>query len=158
MIRSTTTYRVIGYPFAFVWATLPNAPDAYLRCYPDVLDEKLDEIRHQHFLGRLDSVPQHYDLHFKRTGEDDEIFEDGWYLSGIGHHLLWCGADVADAADAAQEHIAWDGRDPHGLDPRPPLHEDRPHALVLPDSVWEDEALWPAYFLGRKHAAKKDLA
>jgi hypothetical protein len=98
---STSTFSAIGHPFAFTWRWTEEE-GRFLQCFenpaPRCTMAKIP------WLG--------YTLHERKRDDKEELFEDGWYLSGIGHHELWCGTTLPEAVTAAQEHIAWDGSDP----------------------------------------------
>lgn len=134
-----TTFSAIGYPFAFTWHSAWGSGRKSLRCFPD----------HSPEVKEPEGSEDFYDLTLYKVGEEDEVFEDGWYLSGIGHHLLWCGKDIPEAVDAAQEHIAWDGRNPHDM-PLLPVKENFAHAIPIPDYVWKDDPYWQVFFGERK--------
>lgn len=140
-----STFSAIGYPFTFVRVSPHGDPDEVLRCWPEVnlAEAAPDE-------EAFDS----YDLVFRRRQPDEEIDEDGWYLTGIGQHLMWCSDTLEEAVDVAQEHIVWDSR---GMSPEQPVGSripERPHALRVPDSEWQDDSIWFGMFTGRTPGAK----
>lgn len=142
---TSSTFSVIGFPFVFMWASPYGGPESFLRCFPGVVEEHQSRVRCDQHLYPEDVDDAYYDLAFKRVDEHDEVFEDGWYLSGVGHHLLWCGAVLEKAVDEAQEHIAWDGSDPLSLPVRIPTHSDGTVSHRIPfldPSVWEDDSMW----------------
>jgi hypothetical protein len=128
------SFSAIGQPWAFVPSSPVGDPDRRLRAYTYVNLSSYTPAEQDEF----------YELHLKQAGAGDEVFETGWYLSGVGHHLLWCAAQLADAVDVAQEHIAWDGQDPLNL-PIPMPDEYRPHALHVPEYVWRGDPVWMAF-------------
>lgn len=136
-----STFSAIGYPFTFVQVSPVGDLDLVLRCWPDVnlAEQAPDE-------EAFDS----YDLVFRRVQPDEEIDEDGWYLSGLGHHLMWCAATLKEAVDVAQEHIVWDGKGGCPEVYRESQNPDRPHALTVPDSEWQDDRIWFGMFTGRR--------
>jgi hypothetical protein len=143
----TSSFSVIGYPFSFMRHSPHGDPDEVLRYFPGYQAEEQNEIRWKQTTG-ADGL-EYYDLVLKRfVREDEEVFEPGWYLSGIGHHLMWCAVSLEDAVDAAQEHIACDGQDPMSMT-RLPFNPDRPYAIPEPESVWQDDSLWFGYFTGK---------
>lgn len=156
--RGKTSFGVIGSPFQFIPHSVHGDPNRVLRCHPG-----LDLSRE---IPPLDS-DNHYDLTLQNhVDESIEVFEPGWYLSGVGHHLLWCAATLEEAVDAAQEHIAWDGGDPTNLPLPGPVMvsfgggDEEPLAIshritYLDPSVWEDDDLWFGMFTGKKVKREK---
>lgn len=140
-MRSTTS--VIGYPFAFVPVSVYGDPDRRLRCYPEVKPA-----------GIPSEFDAFYELRWCPQGSDDEVDATGWYLTGVGHHLLWCGEVIEDAVDAAQEHIAWDGSDPYNLTPLP-LNEVYPMLIPVITDEWFYEDLWCGVFTQKRRYPTK---
>lgn len=131
----TATFSVIGHPFPFTWATAQyGSNEKVLRVFCESPDER---------------DGQRYELFYRKRDDVEELYEDGWYLTGVGHHLVWCAATVEDAVDAAQEHILWDGQDPHSLPMEGPRNEHRPHAMRVADSEWLDDDIWFGMFSGK---------
>lgn len=156
---TTSTFSVIGYPFTFIWSSVVGAEEKSLRCYPDITDAEQQQLRYELRMDPRREAPPHYDLVFKKVNEAEEIFEEGWYLSGIGHHLEWCDVNLESAVDEAQEMIAWDGQDPTapGL---PPIVRDAAgflsHKLPYSDfGMEEDDPLTELYERWRFPYAKK---
>lgn len=109
---STVTFGAIGWPYSFTSAPLEREQwtEWTYRCF--------EKPKGNETMATLTYLP--YELRERERDEAEDIFEDGWYLSGVGHHELWCGPTLKEAVDAAQEHIAWDGSDPGALPPAPP--------------------------------------
>lgn len=102
---STSRFQVIGHPFAFVRTALEAFPLEPLRCFPGHTDVETDRIRYELFMNPEKEPPPYYDLLLKSVDEEEEIFEAGWYLSGISHYLEWCGVNLECAVDEAQDLI-----------------------------------------------------
>lgn len=137
----TSTFSAIGHPFSFTWAIGEYDSDVkFLRQFIDDNQAR-----------PLDVL---YEIHWRRRDDALELFEDGWYLTGVGHHELWCAATMEDAVDAAQEHILRDGSDPLNLPMESGERTEDGHLIhrmpALPLSVWHDDGLWFGMFSGKR--------
>lgn len=110
-VDSTVTFGAIGWPYSFTSAPLEK------ECWTEWVYRCFEKPEGNEKVSTLAYLP--YELRERKRDEGEEVFEDGWYLSGVGHHELWCGSTLEEAVDAAQEHIAWDGSDPTTLSPTP---------------------------------------
>lgn len=159
---STSTFQVIGNPFSFVSTCAAGAPQASFRCFPGHTDEETERIRYELYLNPGKEPPPHYDLLLKSVDEAEEIFEGGWYLSGIGHHLEWCGVNLEFAVDEAQELILWDGRDHLAQELPPPVTDEQgfiSHKLPYSEFGMEDDDPLLQLYGGRRISyGKKDPA
>lgn len=160
--NSTHLFQVIGHPFSFISTCAAGAPLLSVRCFPGHTDEEADRIRYELFMNPEKDPPPCYDLLLKKADEAEEIFEEGWYLSGIGHHLEWCGVNLELAVDEAQELIMWDGRDRLAED-LPPVVADEcgfiSHKLPYSEfGVGDDDPLLQLYGGRRISYGKKDPA
>lgn len=140
---STVSFGAIGHPFSFVSAPLDYQHQEVraFRCF--------EKPKGNETMSTLSYLP--YVLQECEKDEGLELFEKGWYLTGVGHHQVWCGVNLKDAVDEAQEHIAWDGRNPAEL---PMTGREKPdgspsHLLPCQDeSAWLDDSLWFGMFTG----------
>lgn len=130
------TFSAIGLPFSFAWSSPHGDPEKRLRCYPKSRPEDYTEAESHH--------DNFYELVWCTRLDEEDVFEDGWYLSGVGHHLEWCGAVLDEAVDCAQEHIIWDGSNASDFRMEP-VNEERPHAYPVQDHVWQDDPVWVAF-------------
>lgn len=141
---STVTFGAIGHPYAFTSASPQVDAEAgsvyrVYRCF--------EKPKGNETMSTLAFLP--YELRERRADDLDELDEDGWYLSGVGHHDLWCATTLEEAVDAAQEHIAWDGRDPTSMRMSPPpTNSDGSPSHRLPDSMaqWLEDDLWRVWY------------
>lgn len=153
-------FQAIGNPFSFVSTCVVGAPQTSFRCFPGHTDQETDQIWYELYMNPGRECPPHYDLLLKTVDEAEGIFEEGWYLSGIGHHLGWCGVNLESAVDEAQDLIMWDGRDPLAPDP-PPFVTDElgfiSHKLPYSEfGIGDDDPLLQLYGGRRISYGKKD--
>lgn len=142
--KSIATFGALGHPFSFTSASLPGMGglEWVYRCF--------EKPKGNEAMSELSFLP--YVLRECEGDDDEELFETGWYLSGVGHHQVWCGVNLKDAVDEAQEHIAWDGRDPTNLPTPRKENGDGMLSHRLPyhdESAWLDDELWFGMFTGR---------